>query len=686
MKILNIILSNYRSFYGEHSFKLTDRGLCLVMGDNQDEPRMNSNGAGKSTIFDALDWCLFGKEPRGDYIDSIINEEAQRDCQAIVNLEDDDGTAIMIKRYRHGGSKPPGLTLIVGGKDLSSLDTDETQKAVERVLGLDREVFHVAVLMGQLDLLRFADAKESEQMPILTKILQLGQIDEWLESVKEIRKTGLAELGENERKLGEIAAIISGWETQLPLLDSQSKQWQEERAQKLREATQALNQHLHNIEEQKKIAAMEARVEASFQQAMTEQRDVVLDLSQFDQKIGLVCDRERTHTSEKARLKYEGTDVRQRLDKFQKLGEGDCPECGQKISGEHLAQQIAQLSQKREEMLKSYAEAETAEAAVIAERRQWEDQKETHRKLHWEADKENFKIMEEIRNQKKGVEEAKAFVAKAQEYVEYLRSEMAKAQAKPDPFFEQKTQIEEHITSSRQKHAAFQTGVTAEKEAQRYYEFWVEGFGPKGLKSYILDNRLQEMTDAANHWVRVLTGGTIWIRFESQTKGRTSKTLSNKLNVRVFRYNPDGTVSERNYRSWSGGEKQRVSLGIDFGLSRLIANRARKQYDLLILDELFRHLDRGGREAVIEMLAHLRQEKNSVIVIDHDETFQGAFENRVMIPKKNRRSTIQELDYATEQGGAAQGIGLRATAAIQGEAQQKSAERGGAGESTTSLS
>ena len=66
---------------------------------------------------------------------------------------------------------------------------------------------------------------------------------------------------------------------------------------------------------------------------------------------------------------------------------------------------------------------------------------------------------------------------------------------------------------------------------------------------------------------------------------------------------------------------------------------------MLILDELFRHLDQGGREAVIEMLHHLRREKSSVIVVDHDSEFQGAFENRVIVRKHNQRSVIEEIDH-----------------------------------------
>ncbi|UCF48545.1 MAG: hypothetical protein JSU89_15495, partial [Myxococcales bacterium] len=125
----------------------------------------------------------------------------------------------------------------------------------------------------------------------------------------------------------------------------------------------------------------------------------------------------------------------------------------------------------------------------------------------------------------------------------------------------------------------------------------------------------------------------------------SSKKLSNEITVRVFRFNPDGKITERNFRSWSGGEKRRVAWGIDFGLSRLIAARARKRYDLLILDEVFRHVDAAGGEAVVEMLQELRQERSSIFVIEHDGAFQSNFEHHWMVTKENARSTLWTAEY-----------------------------------------
>ena len=104
MRIKKIQLLNYGPFFGEHEFVLENRGLTLVQGRNLDEPRMNSNGSGKSALFDALDWGLFGVIPRKDHIDSVVNEQASTKrgtvCSVVIEIEDDDGSPVRIARSR----------------------------------------------------------------------------------------------------------------------------------------------------------------------------------------------------------------------------------------------------------------------------------------------------------------------------------------------------------------------------------------------------------------------------------------------------------------------------------------------------------------------------------------------------------------------------------------------------------
>ena len=57
MKIHKIELENYRQYRGEHTIELsTDdaHNLSIILG---------ANGAGKTNLLNAINWCLYGDEP-----------------------------------------------------------------------------------------------------------------------------------------------------------------------------------------------------------------------------------------------------------------------------------------------------------------------------------------------------------------------------------------------------------------------------------------------------------------------------------------------------------------------------------------------------------------------------------------------------------------------------------------------
>lgn len=177
----------------------------------------------------------------------------------------------------------------------------------------------------------------------------------------------------------------------------------------------------------------------------------------------------------------------------------------------------------------------------------------------------------------------------------------------------------------------------------RLAEFWVEGCGAKGIKGLVLDERVQELTDRANGWLQVLTKGVYWIKAETQRLTARGK-VSEKFTVRVFRHRRTGGIAERSWGAWSGGQKARVSVGIDLALADCVAARAKRAHDLLVLDEVFRHLDSGGRESMLDALHVLRRDRGSVVVVDHDPVMRASFDRKVFV----------ELDHGETRIGAAE--------------------------------
>jgi DNA repair exonuclease SbcCD ATPase subunit len=638
MKVLSVTLDDYGAFYGTHTFRFIGRGLAMVLGDNRDEPRMNSNGAAKSTLFEALDWCLYGKVPKEDHADSIVNDEA-KSCSVTTYLEDDDGTPATIKRLR-----PAALQFWKNGEEVTRLDVKETQRVVEDYLGMDRDVFKSTVFFGQNDLLHFADVGDAKRIEILTKIIpELGTVDEYLERAK-------AKRAEKQLALDQVKTHLARMEGQLRGLEGVTfgekiGRWETDRQAKLAEHAARIQEYQKHLFDHQHVGAQLARLEA-------EAAQFAVPIPRPERHPDWIPTEERVQiaTRESSAIQAEGMRLRTEIQKMLQTGAGVCSQCRQVVTAEHLQREIVshrallRAVEEKETTSKHFLDGVQAALAILRS-----DQINQDRE--WEAaEQARSHSLNGLNQHIAAFRQAQVQLVGVQQNLESIQKESQELLVASNPFIEESQKLDKQKAQLSLEIEGASEAVDAAEEALAYIEYWVTAFGPKGLKSYILDGKLQEMTDAANHWVKLLTGGTFWVRFETQKKGRSTKKLTNELNIRVFRYNPDGRVSERNYRSWSGGEKKRVSLAIDFGLSRLVARRARKRYDLLILDELFKHVDAAGGEAIGEMLEELKREKSNIFVIEHDPEFQTRFENRIIVRRQNARSTIVEVSRDGENG------------------------------------
>lgn len=644
MKILGVELENYGAFYGVQSLVLENRGLTLVLGDNVDEPKMSSNGAAKSTAFEGLDWVLFGEIPKGDHVDSIINDECSNVRGLVSLLDEDRGLSLFVERAKTRG-KAATLKFWTGSADtvVQALDTAETQRLLERELGLDRDVFHATVLFGQNDTLHFADATEARRMEILAKILpELASIDGWLEKAKGRAKT--LEISEREisGKVESAKGMLAGLESSIATAKQLASGWAEQHARELECMIQSGKALAQNVESGKLQLAGEAAARKAVSDL--EASAPTLDYSAvtaLDGVVAIARDAEKQRLKEMTDYQAQVIQIDRQLSKYgEAITKGVCLMCGQPVVGPHAAQEMEKLAREREPLAQKAVVARQAQVSaqsqvseIVGRQVQLRGEVEVAYRAHVER-------VGAARNTLIPFDNARRILDAKEAELQQARDNYARASVATNPHEGQTAALETQKADVQAKLWNLIAEFDSKTLEKRYVDFWVDGFGLKGLKSYVLDARLQEMTDAANTWVRMLTGGTIWVRFETQKMGRSTKKLSNDINCRVFRYNPNGSVTERNYKSWSGGEKKRVSWAIDFGLSRLVSARATKRYDLLILDEVFKYVDAAGGEAVVEMLKHLRKERSSIFVIEHGSDFASHFENKLIVRKQGGRSTI----------------------------------------------
>lgn len=129
MKVLSVHLENFAS-YETLDFNFDNDGLTLISGPT---------GAGKSTLCDAIPWCLFGITAKGGKADEILSwHGGETTATAILELND---KIVTVTRSR----KPNDLFFRTGDNSDANptrgTDLNDTQKMINDLLGMASDLY-----------------------------------------------------------------------------------------------------------------------------------------------------------------------------------------------------------------------------------------------------------------------------------------------------------------------------------------------------------------------------------------------------------------------------------------------------------------------------------------------------------------------------------------------------------------
>lgn len=137
-----------------------------------------------------------------------------------------------------------------------------------------------------------------------------------------------------------------------------------------------------------------------------------------------------------------------------------------------------------------------------------------------------------------------------------------------------------------------------------------EGFGKNGIPYLITQNTLQVIEDHANNILQEIGTG---MEVEFTTQKETKKgSINDEINLIIKM----GGV-ERNYKTYSGGEKTLINFAVRMGISIYLTNKNQNSIEMVILDEVFSSLDEENRHKIFGMLNILKSRFNKIIAISH---------------------------------------------------------------------
>jgi DNA repair exonuclease SbcCD ATPase subunit len=197
-------------------------------------------------------------------------------------------------------------------------------------------------------------------------------------------------------------------------------------------------------------------------------------------------------------------------------------------------------------------------------------------------------------------------------------------------------QKEELVKKTEDTIANHQTVMDQAAQEAKLCSFWVNGFSPSGLRSFMLDYVTPILNDRAKYYSELLTNGEMTVTFSTKS---TLKSGTEKDKFSITCQQAHGSAS---YRGSSAGERARADLVIAMALGDLAQFRTTKQLPWRFLDEPFESIDRSGTEAIVKLLNDQKSRYKTVFVVTHKPDFKEMFSQQITIVKENGKSTLYE--------------------------------------------
>jgi DNA repair exonuclease SbcCD ATPase subunit len=628
---------------GEFELDLANQGLIAVQGVNEDDPSAQSNGAGKSSLIDALCWVLYGVTARGVSGDDVVNNTVGKDCMIEVFVRDGN-YRYHIARYRKDRQFKNDLFLRIHD-DVTGVDIDLTKGTVKltqdeivKLLGCPQEVFASAIYMGQ---------EKMPDLPAMTDkhlklLIEEAAGIERVQAAYELARKRALNLGKEVEKLqSQREAKLKHIETLETLIQSlviQENDWTAEQASKIvlkkRELAEGevelkrLNAMLMSVDEAAIIVerdAIRAKIDG-LKHEQTQLAELTEELRQIERQEASIATTVTTLTQEVRTLKSRFEAVENQVGQ-------PCSECGKSYCEEDLHDAkrlakdklIAQVT-KLKSAKQSHEEIVGKRTVKLAEIQFFKDSMSDVSTLN--------RALQAITERLSEIDRLKTQTHTQARQVTTLHNEVAQLIAEDNPHIKTRLETELRHKDANDELRWLNHEIEKQEKQVTLLNQAIEVFSPAGVRAHILDSVTPFLNDRTAKYLGQLSDGTIsaaWNTLTLNAKGEL------KENFKIL-------VEKRNaaklFAGLSGGEKRKVRLATAWALNDLVASRAAKPIDLFIADEVDHALDESGLERLMVLLEEQAKERGTVLVISHN-SLKSWIDSVVTIRNKGGLSTVE---------------------------------------------
>lgn len=645
MKLMKLTIRNFMSIK-KAELKLDEAGLVLVQGVNDDDAAFDSNGAGKSTVFEAITYALFEKTIRGLKTDEIINEDVKRNCSVILELEDGD-VKYEIKRYRKHKDHKNNTIVTRAGVNVSGKSSKDSNLYIEKLIGMDFSTFTNSILFGQGVVKLFSMATDKEKKDILENMLSMDVFNTALDITKERLKTATNNLQASEMKTNEINAKLDSANETLEYFEGLQRTHQSETQATIEELERdkaRINRELSETDSSEQYKRLIESVDEKLGELSNTRTQVESQLAEKDKLQESLNKYKSDYHFAKNGIAHETeklTSLKQENDDLEAGVGTNCPTCGSEITKDGIEDALSALLEKMRVSVEKIDNYETNLTTLNNEIKDVSSELANFNKLEqslktidsevsaYRDNRSQLNAQLTIINARRNSLEDE--LASLDKKIEKEKSELNKGFT--DNIETQRNLVKTHTESL----TTLEAEKTQLKETISQLKFWVDGFGNSGIKSYLLDSVTPYLNTRANHYLSKLAGSTTEIKFSTQTRLKSGE-VRDKFEVQI-----NNQVGGTSYGSNSTGERKRIDLAISLALQDLVMTRSNGKFNILLYDEVFDGLDAVGCENAIQLLKEIQEGVPSVFVITHNDVLKSYFDNTLTVTKRNGETVVSEI-------------------------------------------
>lgn len=603
-------LNNFLS-YKEAELRLDRNGFILVNGENKN-PTDNSlsNGCGKSSLFNAIAWCLTGQTTSGikDVSNIYLNETTS--VEVDFNINDTKYTVVRTKN-------PSNIKIYINGEDKSGKGIrDGEQLLAEYLPSLTSTLINSVIILGQGLPQRFTANTPAGRKETLEKLsnsdFMIAEIKDRIAKRKTYLNTEIRNIEDNKLKL----------ETELNLNNQSIEKTEEDinnlLAENIKDKEIKLEEEQYNLGQKKlerdrlseKLTEEEdevGQIEYNHSELLSNNLDKV---DEFKSKL--------TNTDELLNevneLNSEIKVKEQELEKLKNIKD-TCPTCGQKLPDVHVVDTTS-LEQEIGELTHIF-DVKRAELDRINEEKHelinnFKEQLSIEVKEHEELlNKAKFSLVNK-RNTLKSIERE---VQDLEISVNTIKLEIDNYENKLNSLKNTLDNLKVSVNNSKEEHQRLEVELINKQEHLAVLNK-MESLVKRDFRTFLLSNVIEYLNNKCQEYSQVVFN-------------TTELVISQDKNNISIKY------AEKEYETLSGGEKQKVDVIIQLAIRDMLRTYLDFSSNILVLDEITDSLDIVGASQLLNLITTKVTDVEAIYIISHHTDFEIPIDDEILIVKES---------------------------------------------------